>query len=154
VEALELDGIADHVGTIAKPSSQSPQAPVLRVELIGDGCTAAGLTARGSSPVLQLCRELIEAGHDPARPLHTYRDGVLALVIRNLGEAAGLRVNPKSNGFVGPSDGPTGPLARQNADDLPEGGCAMSQHEKTTRLIEQAAAILSLSLARPLWGVQ
>jgi hypothetical protein len=98
VEARALDEIADHVSAIAKPSSQRPQAPVLRAELIDDTCTAAGLTARGPSPVLQLCRELIEAGHDPRRALHAYRRGILALIVRSIGEAAGLRVNPKGNG--------------------------------------------------------
>src|SRR6516164_9622984 len=51
------------------------------------------------TPVLALCRELIAAGHDPSRPLHAYRDGVLALRIRSIGEAARLRVATHGVGF-------------------------------------------------------
>ena len=57
--------IADRTSSIANPFSRSPQAVPFRAELIGsDCCAAAGVTARGSAPVLALCRILIGAGHD------------------------------------------------------------------------------------------
>jgi hypothetical protein len=36
-------------------------------------CSALGITARGHARVLALCQLLIEAGHDPNRPLLAYR---------------------------------------------------------------------------------
>jgi hypothetical protein len=99
VEALELDGIASHVGTIAKPSSQSPQAPVLRAELIGDTCTTTGLTARGSAPVLALCRQLIAAGFDSAISLEAWRGEILCLRVRSIGEGATLTVAEGERGI-------------------------------------------------------
>jgi hypothetical protein len=46
----------------------------VRVELVGSNCaTALGVEAHGPSPVLALCRALVEAGHDPTTPLHAYR---------------------------------------------------------------------------------
>jgi hypothetical protein len=79
-----------------KPTDQLPQhqAAPIRAELAGsDTCRAEGITAHSSSPVLALCRKLIEAGHDPARPLHAYRGETLCLVIRSIGEGARLEVN-------------------------------------------------------------
>ncbi len=38
---------------------------------------------RGASPVLALCRKLLVAGIDQARPLHAYRGEVLCLIIRS-----------------------------------------------------------------------
>jgi hypothetical protein len=45
-----------------------------------------------SSPILALCRKLIEAGHPSSADLEVYRDGTLALRVRSIGEAAGLQV--------------------------------------------------------------
>jgi hypothetical protein len=47
--------------------------PTIRAEIIGTICTALGITAHGSAPVLALCRKLVEAGHDPATPLEAWR---------------------------------------------------------------------------------
>jgi hypothetical protein len=41
----------------------------IRAQLAGDICTALGLTAKSDSPVLALCRMLVDAGHDPSTPL-------------------------------------------------------------------------------------
>ena len=66
----------------------------LRAELSGSTiCSAAGQVAIGHTPVLALCRELIEAGHDPSTPLNVYRGDALALRIRSIGEAARLTVD-------------------------------------------------------------
>lgn len=63
-------------------------------------CTAAGMTASGSTPVLDLCRKLIAADFDPALPLHAYRGEVLCLVVRSIGKGAALCVNSKGTGFI------------------------------------------------------
>jgi hypothetical protein len=69
-------------------------AMMVRAELRGDAeASACGLTVRNSSPVLALCRKLIEAGHDPAERLEAYRGDVLCLTVRSIGEAAGLEVS-------------------------------------------------------------
>jgi hypothetical protein len=73
---------------------------LIRAELTGsDGCSALGLTINSSSPVLALCRALIEAGHDPATPLEAYRGDVLCLRVRSIGEAAALEINGEGTGF-------------------------------------------------------
>jgi hypothetical protein len=43
---------------------------------------------------------LIERGHDPGQPLHAYRGGTLALIVRSIGEAACLEINAKGTAFV------------------------------------------------------
>ena len=71
-----------------------------RADLTGaEICTSMGLTARGSTPILALCRELLAAGVDPDQALEVYRGATLALQIRSIGEAAGLEVNSKGTGF-------------------------------------------------------
>jgi len=56
-------------------------------------CTAQGLTAKGTAPVLRLCRMLVEAGHNPEEPMEVYRGATLALRVRSIGEAAKFTVN-------------------------------------------------------------
>jgi hypothetical protein len=99
-EAQRFDETADHVGAFAKPSSQSTQPVPIRAELIGsDQCSALGITVCGSAPVLNLCRRLLAAGHDPGCPLHACRGDTVALVVRSIGEAARLRVASHGVGF-------------------------------------------------------
>jgi hypothetical protein len=72
--------------------SLGAQIPI-HATLIGSNCCEAlGITARGYAPVLDLCRALVAAGHDPRRPLHAYRGDVLALKVRSIGEGARLTV--------------------------------------------------------------
>ena len=74
---------------------------VIRAELAWDDtCTALGIIVRSPSPILALCRKLVDAGHDPAAPLEAYRDSTLALRIRSIGEAAGLEVASHGAGFI------------------------------------------------------
>ena len=99
-------------GAEDSPSQVSPQAT--RAELIGsDVCTAFGLTARNHSPVLALCRALIEAEHNPATPLDAYRGDVLCLRVRSIGEGARLEVNTKGTGFIAHRAVRAGPLVRK-----------------------------------------
>jgi hypothetical protein len=48
-------------------------------------CDAAGYTVTGYVPVLAMCRRLIEAGFDPATPLHAYRGDTLCLTVSSIG---------------------------------------------------------------------
>jgi hypothetical protein len=87
----------------------------IRAELSGsDTCTALGITAQSPSPVLMLCRQLVEAGHDPSAPLDAYRSETLALHVRSIGEAAGLEVNGEGIGFRPRSQPGRQPLVSQN----------------------------------------
>jgi hypothetical protein len=73
----------------------------IRAELSGSTiCSAAGQVAIGHTPVLALCRGLIEAGFDPLTPLEAYRGATLALRIHSIGEAAALEINTKGTGFA------------------------------------------------------
>jgi hypothetical protein len=65
-----------------------------------DICEAEGLMSRSSSPVLNLCRMLVAAGHDPSRPMDAFRGETLALHIRTIGEAAAFEVNSHGTDFV------------------------------------------------------
>jgi hypothetical protein len=68
-------------------------ASAVRAGLVGTNCaTALGIEATGPSPVLALCRVLVEAGHDPAAPLLAYRGNTLALKVRSIGVGAKLTV--------------------------------------------------------------
>ena len=64
-----------------------------------DQCETVDHKVRASAPVLALCRELVEAGHDPACELHVYRKGVLALRVRSIGQAARLSIRGDGVGF-------------------------------------------------------
>jgi hypothetical protein len=66
---------------------------VITATLWGDDTSEAdGFTAVGYAPALDLCRLLVAAGHDPATPMRVFRDGVLSLRIRSIGEGAALCV--------------------------------------------------------------
>jgi hypothetical protein len=72
----------------------------IRAALTGDDtCAALGITVRSSSPVLSLCRKLIDAGHDPSTPLEAYRGDTLALRVKSIGQGARLEVNGEGTGF-------------------------------------------------------
>ena len=72
----------------------------IRAALIGsDRCEADGISVRAAAPVLALCRKLVTVGHDPERPLHAYRDNVLALRVRSIGEGAQLAIAGDGVGF-------------------------------------------------------
>jgi hypothetical protein len=63
-------------------------------------CTALGVTVRAPSPVLALCRQLIQSSaYAPETPLDAYRGDTLCLRVRSIGEAAKLAVNGHGSGF-------------------------------------------------------
>jgi hypothetical protein len=69
---------------------------IIRAEIVGSNiCQCDGHVVRANAPVLGLCRKLVEAGYDPARPLHAYRGDVLCLRIRSIGEGAKLNISEK-----------------------------------------------------------
>ena len=88
---------------------------MIRADLIGsDTCIALGLTINSSSPVLALCRALVESGHDPATPLEAYRGDVLCLRVRSIGDGAELEINGKGSGFKRRAAVGTASLVRAN----------------------------------------
>jgi len=68
--------------------------------------------AESGSPVLVLCRKLVEAGHDPAAPLEACRGDVLCLRVRSIGEAAQLEIGGNGVGFIRRCKRRTGPWVR------------------------------------------
>src|SRR5262245_11680381 len=101
-------------GPLSKPSPNQTQER-LRAEIVGPTCTAAGVTANGSAPVLALCRQLLAAGLDPDKALDVYRGATLALRVRSLRQAAELEINSKGTGFARRSDVRTASPMRQTA---------------------------------------
>jgi hypothetical protein len=57
-----------------------------------DICEALAIKIQSPSPLLDLCRALVEAGHDPTTPLEAYRGKTLCLRVRSIGEAAKLKI--------------------------------------------------------------
>jgi hypothetical protein len=95
----------------------------IAARLLGDDTAVAdGVTVRSSSPVLVLCRKLVEAGHDPQSPLMAWRGRVLCLRVRSIGEAVGLRVNGAGTGFVPLREPTAGPPISANGNSDPEPG--------------------------------
>jgi hypothetical protein len=96
-EARRVDRLGGPINSPHSPAISSKQD--VRAELARDDtCTALGIIAHANAPVLALCRRLIEAGHDPARPLEAYRGATLCLRVRSIGEAACLTVKDDNRG--------------------------------------------------------
>ena len=64
--ASETDGLGRHVLSSLNRQQQFSQAPIRAVLIGSDRCEAEGIIAHGYAPVLDLCRALIKAGHDPS----------------------------------------------------------------------------------------
>ena len=93
----------------------APCGKPIRAELSrDDGAAALNITVKSSSPVLALCRKLIEARHDTSAPLEAYRGGTLALRVKSIGHAVGLEVNGDGTGFRPARKPDRGPLVRLN----------------------------------------
>jgi hypothetical protein len=87
----------------------------IRAELTGSHIAMArGITARSSTPVLALCRQLIVRGFDPALPLHAYRGSTLALIVRSIGEGARIEINAYGTGFRPRREADAGPSVRKS----------------------------------------
>jgi hypothetical protein len=98
--------------------SRGETRTVIRAELAWDDhATACGIVARGSSPILKLCRLLVDAGHDPTTPLEAWRNGIPCLRVRTIGEATGLRVAAHGVGFERIPECTAAPSIDSNAPD-------------------------------------
>jgi hypothetical protein len=87
----------------------------IRAELSSDTyATALDITVRSPSPVLALCRKLVESStYGSSIPLDAYRGATLCLRVRSIGEGARLAINSKGTGFYSLEDSPavrTSPL--------------------------------------------
>jgi hypothetical protein len=86
----------------------------IRAALRGDDkALACGFVMHTSSPVLALCRTLVDAGYDRSTPLDAYRGDTLCLRIRSIGEAARLEINGGGNGFRRSREPDAAPPMRQ-----------------------------------------
>ena len=57
-------------------------------------CSALNFSVRSPSPVLALCRQLVESGiYGSSIPLDAYRGATLCLRVRSIGEAAELEID-------------------------------------------------------------
>jgi len=102
--------VARNIRKTRKRLTAAAAISAVRVELIGANCaTTLGIEAHGPSPVLALCRALVEAGHDPAT------SDMLALRVRSIGEGARLTVEDNHIGK---------PVFRRCRDRAESGGAA------------------------------
>jgi len=108
------------------------QIPIHATLMGSSCCQALGITGRGCAPVLDLCRALVEAGHDRRRPLHAYRGDVLALKVRSIGKGARLTVREDRAGprFIAwePFPRRVGAWVREKAEGI--GGSAPDQSDE------------------------
>ena len=106
------------------PPEPCRQAAIRGELTSSDTCAALGVTAVSATPILVLCRKLIEAGYDPATPLEAWRGDVLCLTVRSIGEATRLEIDGRGVGFIRPrrrrTAPPVAPLAepRRGATDF------------------------------------
>jgi hypothetical protein len=103
--ASGFDLAGRQIGHLTTPEPKRLQgqrlAAPIRAELVADNtCIAAGLSVSSITPVLNLCRALLRAGHDPSTPMQVFRGEVLALKVRSIGEAAVLEINGKGTAFI------------------------------------------------------
>jgi hypothetical protein len=75
--------------------------PIIGCLIGNDTCEVEGLKVTGYSPALLACRELLRQGVSPDRTLELYRNGILAIRIRSIGEGASYTV--KDNRFGVPT---------------------------------------------------
>ena len=92
------DQLRPQVTPETKRQQNLTQVPIVATLVGANRCSGEGITVRGHAPVLDLCHALIRAGHNPKRALHAFRSGVLALVVRSIGEGAKLTVADDRHG--------------------------------------------------------
>jgi hypothetical protein len=90
--ASEIDELGRHVVSEATFHRNLAQVPIHATLIGANRCEAEGISACVVSPVLAMCRKLLEAGCDPSRTLLVYRDDTLCLTVRSIGEGAALTV--------------------------------------------------------------
>jgi len=88
----------------------------IRAQLSSDSiASSCGISVHTGSPVLALCRRLLEEGCASSTPLQAFRGDTLCLTVRSIGEAAGLQVKTGGTGFERLSERRLAP-----SSDLPE----------------------------------
>jgi hypothetical protein len=94
--------VTDQLGRQVTPETKRQQnltqVPIVATLVGANRCSGEGITVRGHAPVLDLCHALIRVGHDPKLALNAFRSGVLALVVRSIGEGARLTVADDRHG--------------------------------------------------------
>jgi hypothetical protein len=111
-------GLIQGARAIFKTSAAAVGAIV--AELIGsDTIVCAGQTTISPTPILDLCRELIAEGFDAKASLIAYRNGVPAVTVTAIGEAARLEINGKGSGFT---VGRAPPIRKNGKPGRPTGG--------------------------------
>jgi hypothetical protein len=63
-----------------------------------DRCEVDGIVVKHNAPVLAMCRELLDVGYDPERPLEAYRSEMLCLRISSIGHGAKFTVKDNRRG--------------------------------------------------------
>jgi hypothetical protein len=109
---------SENTGKRAGLHEKPAQVPICATLSGSNRCEALGITKRGSAPLLALRRALMAAGHDPSRPLHAYRDDVLALWVRSIGDGARLRLASHGVGFERLPECTGGSRVRQNGQGV------------------------------------
>jgi hypothetical protein len=137
--ALESDHAAKLIDFSNSQCFPGLQLSAIRVEIAWcDHATALGIVARGSSPVLTLCRKLVEAGHDPATPLEAWRGGTvtgtLCLWVRSIGAGARLTVEDRPRGGKPPRF-----IRHRPMPDQAEGSPSIAPFGKSDQAILTAA---------------
>jgi hypothetical protein len=93
--------VARRTARPVEKSGPMTRTNTIEAKLTGDAiCTAEGHTVKAGTPVIVLCRALVEAGYDPASRMEVWRGDTLALKVRRIGEAARLCIAGKGNGFA------------------------------------------------------
>jgi hypothetical protein len=91
----------------------------IRAQISSDTiAVSCGITVKSPTPVLVLCRRLVEEGCDPVTPMQAYRGETLCLYVQSIGEAATLQVGSHGVGFTRAREGGSAPYSDLNA---PEG---------------------------------
>jgi len=99
--ARECRAVTDGETLETFPKSKSEiSTQALRVELHdSDVAEAFGYRVTSSSPVLSLCRDLLDDGCGEHEPLECWRGDMRCLSIRSIGEAARLHIGGDGIGF-------------------------------------------------------
>lgn len=125
--APKTDQLGGRISHLDNQNRTGPQ--IVRAELAwSDHATALGLVARSNTPILKLCRMLLEAGYDSSAALEAWRGGTLCLRVRTIGEAARLEVKTAGNGSLmfAPGRGATAPPVRFfEAAGVQQQGCQL-----------------------------
>ena len=76
-------GNVDAIATTHPVNSQNKYSSLaVYAELFGSSTAIAfDIVGHGNTPILDLCRKLVEAGHDPGRALEAFRGKTLCLRI-------------------------------------------------------------------------